>query len=96
MLTTATRRVRAFWAYYLPLDFTLAFSAIYEIIEMIVGKIVSPGAGDAYLGTQGEVWDSKMEMSCAFVRVSLCTTLVALVRRTIHKGPESLAGEKKE
>ena len=45
---------RGFWAYYLPLDVTLAFSAVYEIIEMIVAKIVSSGAGDAYLGTQGD------------------------------------------
>ncbi len=45
---------RGFWAYYLPLDVTLAFSAVYEIIEMIVAKIATPGAGDAYLGTQGD------------------------------------------
>ncbi|HEV8537513.1 MAG TPA: DUF2238 domain-containing protein [Bacteroidota bacterium] len=46
--------VRGFWAYYFPMDVTLAFSALYEIIEMIVAKLVSPEAGDAYLGTQGD------------------------------------------
>src|SRR5437867_3079382 len=50
---------RGFWAYYLPLDVTLAFSAVYEIIEMIVAKIAAPDAGDAYLGTQGDIWDSQ-------------------------------------
>ena len=42
---------RGFWAYYLPLDVTLAFSAIYEIIEMLVAVVIAPSAGDAYLGT---------------------------------------------
>ena len=44
---------RGFWAYYFPLDVTLAFSGLYEILEMIVARTVSPQAGDAYLGTQG-------------------------------------------
>ena len=83
---------RGFWAYYLPLDVTLAFSAVYEIIEMIVAKIVSSGAGDAYLGTQGDVWDAQMDMSCAAVGAVLCMTTTALVRRVVHKGPELLAG----
>ena len=84
---------RGFWAYYLPLDVTLAFSAVYEIIEMSVAKIVSSGAGDAYLGTQGDVWDAQMDMSCAAVGAVICMTVTAIMRRIVHKGPELLAGE---
>lgn len=84
---------RGFWAYYLPLDVTLAFSAVYEIIEMIVAKIVSSGAGDAYLGTQGDVWDAQMDMSSAAVGAVVCMTMTAVLRRFFHKRPELLAGE---
>ena len=85
---------RGFWAYYLPLNVTLAFSAVYEIIEMVVAKIVSPNAGDAYLGTQGDVWDSQMDMSCAAIGALLCMMMTAVLRRAFHKRPELLAGEK--
>ena len=53
---------RGFFAYYLPLDVTLAFSGVYEIIEMVVAVMVSPEAGDAYLGTQGDIWDAQKDM----------------------------------
>jgi|ERR1051326_1882343 putative membrane protein len=83
---------RGFWAYYLPLDVTLAFSAVYEIVEMIVAKTVSPNAGDAYLGTQGDVWDSQMDMSSAAAGALLCMILTAVLRRVFHKRAELLAG----
>src|SRR5712691_4291633 len=76
---------RGFWAYYLPLDVTLAFSAVYEIIEMIVAKIVSSGAGDAYLGTQGDVWDSQMDMSSAAVGAFICMSVTAILHMAIHR-----------
>jgi putative membrane protein len=50
---------RGFWTYYLPLDVTMAFSCIYEIIEAAVVWTVNPELGDAYLGTQGDVWDAQ-------------------------------------
>ena len=58
---------RGFWAYYLPLDVTLAFSAIYEIFEMLVAVVIAPSAGDAYLGTQGDIWDAQKDMGAAFI-----------------------------
>jgi putative membrane protein len=76
---------RGFWAYYLPLDVTLAFSALYEIIEMIVAKTVSSGAGDAYLGTQGDIWDSQMDMASAAAGALIAMTLTALLRRFFRR-----------
>ena len=85
--------VRGFWAYYFPLDVTLAFSALYEIIEMIVAKTVSPQAGDAYLGTQGDPFDAVMDMTSAFVGAIICMIVTAIVRKAFHKHAELLAGE---
>lgn len=86
--------VRGFWAYYFPLDVTLAFSALYEITEMVVAKLASPEAGDAYLGTQGDPFDAVMDMACAFAGAIICMVVASALRRAFHKGPELLASEK--
>jgi len=84
-------RARGFWAYYFPLDVTLAFSALYEIIEMVVAMVVSPGAGDAYLGTQGDPFDGIRDMAMAFLGSVLCMCAVAVARKMTGKGPHLLA-----
>ena len=77
---------RGFFAYYLPLDVTLAFSGAYEIIEMVVAVMVSPEAGDAYLGTQGDIWDAQKDMGLAALGALLCMVMTAVIR-TIRKKP---------
>lgn len=86
-------KARGFWAYYFPLDVTLAFSALYEIIEMLVAMIVSPEAGDAYLGTQGDPFDAIKDMGLAFLGASVSMLAVAAARRIAGKGPYLLAEE---
>ena len=85
---------RGFWAYYLPLDVTLAFSALYEIMEMVVATMVAPGTGDAWLGTQGDVWDPQKDMGLAALGALICMCVTALVRKTRAPRPILLAGEK--
>ena len=83
---------RGFWAYYLPLDVTLAFSAVYEIMEMVIATMVAPGTGDAWLGTQGDVWDPQKDMAMAGLGALLCMCLTALARRARTPRPVLLAG----
>jgi len=85
---------RGFWAYYLPLDVTLAFSAVYEIMEMVIATMVAPGTGDAWLGTQGDVWDAQKDMGMAALGALLCMCATALIRRFRAPRPVLLAGEK--
>jgi len=78
---------RGFFAYYLPLDVTLAFSGLYEIIEMVVAVLVSPSAGDAYLGTQGDIWDAQKDMGLAALGALICmvaTFAIRAVRKKSH------------
>jgi putative membrane protein len=77
---------RGFWAYYLPLDVTLAFSALYEIVEAWVAQIVSPGLGDAYLGTQGDIWDAQNDMTAAATGALICMVVTAVLHRVFEKG----------
>jgi putative membrane protein len=85
---------RGFWAYYLPLDVTLACSALYEIMEMVVATMVAPGTGDAWLGTQGDVWDAQKDMGVAALGALLCMLITALMRKLRTPRPVLLAGEK--
>lgn len=58
-------RARGFWGFYLPVELTLAFSAIYELIEWGAAANVNASAGLAFLGAQGDVWDAQKDMAMA-------------------------------
>src|SRR6187402_1433671 len=49
------------WLFFLVLCFALAVSAVYELIEWWVAAL-SGEAADAFLGTQGDVWDTQKDM----------------------------------
>lgn len=72
-------RVKGFWGYYLPLDVTLSFSAVYELIEWWTAEAVSPGAGLAFLGTQGDVWDAQKDMLAAGTGALIAMLIIALI-----------------
>jgi putative membrane protein len=72
-------KVRGFWGYYLPLDVTLAMSAVYEIVEWMVAARVDAKAGLAFLGSQGDVWDAQKDMLSAGCGAMLAMLSVAAV-----------------
>lgn len=78
-------RTREFWAYYLPVDMTLAFSALFEIFESWIVRMVNPALGEAYLGAQGDIWDAQKDMTAALTGSILCMVLTALLRRKFRK-----------
>lgn len=71
--------VRGFWSYYLPFDVTVAFSAIYEIIEWQAALNVNAAAGIAFLGAQGDIWDAQKDMAAAAVGAAAAMFIIALV-----------------
>lgn len=70
------------WA--LPIEITLSISAFYELIEWAVADIFFSELGDAYLGTQGDVWDAQKDVFLAFLGAILATTLVSLIKKTFN------------
>ncbi len=62
--------VRVPWSYFLATTGILAFSAFYEVIEMVVAELVAPDLGAAYLGTQGDTWDAQKDSALAFAGAS--------------------------
>jgi len=77
-------KVKGFWGYFLPIDLTLALSATYEIIEWVVAARVDPKAGIAYLGTQGDVWDTQKDMLMAGIGALLAMVIVAIVNMWLN------------
>lgn len=67
--------------YTIPITITLAFSAIYEIIEWTAAEMVGGELGTAYLGTQGDVWDAQKDMALAGFGSILAMALTFLVHR---------------
>jgi putative membrane protein len=83
--------VKGFWSYYLPLDVTLSLSAIYEIIEWATVQIVEPGAGLAFLGTQGDDWDTQKDMALAGSGALLAMCIAALFFRSYRSRRKGIA-----
>lgn len=68
-------RVKRSWSYFLAVAMVLALSAIYEVIEGAAALIVNPELGTAFLGTQGDEWDSQKDTFLAFLGAVIATTL---------------------
>lgn len=65
------------WLFFLCVCFCLAFSAFYELIEWWVA-LMSEQAAEAFLGTQGDPWDTQTDMFLALIG-AICAQLL-LVR----------------
>ena len=65
------------WLAFLVLCFSLAVSAFYELIEWAVAMLTGTSA-DAFLGTQGYVWDTQTDMLMALIGAAVA--LLALGR----------------
>lgn len=54
------------WMNFFIVCFCLAFSAFYELIEWVTA-LISGTAAEAFLGTQGYVWDTQSDMALALL-----------------------------
>jgi len=54
------------WLFFLVVCVCLAFSAFYELIEWW-SAVIGGEAAEAFLGTQGDIWDTQWDMFLALV-----------------------------
>ena len=66
---------RGFWSYFVPLDFVMSTSMIFELFEWVAAEVFGGDLGQAYLGTQGDVWDAHKDMALASLGALLATLL---------------------
>ncbi|MEU1229700.1 DUF2238 domain-containing protein [Streptomyces sp. NPDC005828] len=70
----------------------LAFSAVFEMLEWLAA-VTGGQAADAFLATQGDVWDTQWDMFCALIGATCSLLLLsrlhdrALTRLALPAGP---------
>ena len=77
ILLRCTPLQRGGWTAFLSVMTTLGFSAFYELIEWWAAILTEEGA-TAFLGTQGDPWDTQWDMFMALVGAT--TAMLALSR----------------
>lgn len=63
------------WRYFIIVSICLAISAAYELLEWRI-SVATGSAGDAFLGTQGDVWDTQEDMATALVAALMAPLLL--------------------
>ena len=53
----------------------------YTLIEWVVADVFFKARGDAYLGTQGGIWDAQKDIFLAFSGAIIATTIVSVVKK---------------
>ena len=76
LLLRLTPLKRGGWLFYLVLAAALSFSAFFELIEWWAALIWG-GAADAFLATQGDVWDTQWDMFLALIGAFTAQILLA-------------------
>jgi putative membrane protein len=64
------------WLFTIVVSICVAFSAIYELIEWTVAAMTGTAA-EAFLGTQGDVWDTQKDMALALAGAVIAQLLLA-------------------
>jgi putative membrane protein len=71
VLLRRTPLARGGWLYFLVLSVVLAIAAFWELLEWWTTLVVASDVGDAFLGSQGDVWDAQWDMLLALVGAAL-------------------------
>jgi putative membrane protein len=67
---------RGAWLFFITVCVVFAFSAFYELIEWWV-SLATGSAGDAFLGTQGDIWDTQKDMALCLIGSVLSLILLS-------------------
>lgn len=75
VLLRCTPLTRGGWLYFLVLSVVLAVAAFWELLEWWVTLLVAGNVGQAFLGSQGDVWDAQWDMLLALVGAAVALPL---------------------
>jgi len=64
------------WLFFIVCCIALSISAVYELIEWWVA-VASGEAAEAFLGTQGDVWDTQWDMFIALIGAVIAQLVLA-------------------
>ena len=69
------------WAALFPLLFITSHSVIYELVEWGAAAVFGGELGQAYLGTQGDIWDAQKDMALALLGSVVAIVALGLAGR---------------
>ncbi|MEQ8978241.1 MAG: DUF2238 domain-containing protein [Deltaproteobacteria bacterium] len=79
VLLRNTPLVRGGWLVFLVLSVVLAIGAFWELLEWWTTLVVASDVGDAFLSSQGDVWDAQWDMFLALVGAAIALALLSKV-----------------
>jgi len=92
LITYPTREIflrvanaRGLWAYLFPLLVVMSSSLLFEMIEWAAALIFGGELGMAYLGTQGDVWDSHKDSALATLGSLIASLAIAAVHAALDR-----------
>ncbi|MEX0733187.1 MAG: DUF2238 domain-containing protein [Steroidobacteraceae bacterium] len=69
------------WAFLFPWTFMAAHAVIYELVEFAAALTFGGDLGQAYLGTQGDIWDGQKDMVLALAGTTIMLVMLAVAGR---------------
>jgi len=67
VLLRRTPLVRGGWLFFIVVSIALAIGAFWELVEWWTTLVVAGDVGQAFLGSQGDIWDAQWDMFLAMV-----------------------------
>lgn len=93
VLLRVTPLRRGGWFYFLVLSVVMAIAAVYELIEWWSTYLVAGDVGQAFLGSQGDVWDAQWDMFLALVGAVAGLLLLGRMHdRSMERSTRTTAG----
>lgn len=86
-----TAKSRGFWSYVLPVSLILSLKSIYEIIEMWAALLMEPASAEAFVGIQGDPWDSVHDIEAGLYGALLTISAIGIVRAVKKRRRRSAA-----
>ena len=79
---------RGKWLFGISVSLVLSFAAFWELLEWWVTLLVASDVGQAFLGSQGDVWDAQWDILLALVGALLALLVAApLHERSLARVP---------
>lgn len=69
--------VKGFWAYFLPISIVMSTSLVYEFIEWLLASRLDDASAAAFLGEQGDRWDTHHDLLLASVGALVAMVMAA-------------------
>jgi putative membrane protein len=80
------------WAAFFAWCAAMTISAVYELIEWITAAIYGANA-DAFLGGQGDIWDTQKDMACALIGAACALLLFSWWHDRQLRGSQPVEGK---